>query len=145
MSLTEMLDNIPTLEEWMVPVYKAWERTAVPLRKYFYDISVFLGSKRIEHLFHMWPGVNITKDQKGLKFYVDVDMLDRRYLLNKWPNGQLFQFNKHISIPKPEIVMGQVPEKIWQKADSKANAKLEERVAELEKLVIKLQNQLNDK
>lgn len=140
-----MLDNIPTLEEWMVPVYKAWERTAVPLRKYFYDISVFLGSKRIEHLFHMWPGVNITKDQKWLKFYVDVDMLDKRYLINTWPNWQLFQFDKHISIPKPETIMWRRPEKVWQKADDKHNSKLEERVAELEKLVIKLQNQINDK
>lgn len=144
MSLTELLDNIPNLEEWMVPVYKNGERTAVPLRKYFYDISVFLWVKRIEHLFRMWPGVNISKWKDGIKFYVDIDMLDKRYLITRDTKWLLYQFNKQIPIPKPEIVMQAPVEKIWQKVD-KANDDLEKRVAELEKMVIKLNNQLQSK
>ena len=104
MALTELLDEVPVLENWMVPVYKNWLRTAVPLKKYFHDISVFLWTKRIEHLFSMWPGVNITKDKNWLKFFVDLDMLDKRYMLYKDPSGKLYQHQKNISVPKEETL-----------------------------------------
>jgi len=135
-----MLDTIPNLENWMVPVYKDWEWTAIPLRKYFYDISVFLWVKRIEHLFHMGPGINITKDKTWLKFYVDIDMLDKRYLLSRDQSWQLYQFNKHINIPKPEAIKQAPVEKIAQKSDPKIEA-LEKRIQELEKFVIRFSYQ----
>ena len=140
MALTELLDNVPVLENGMVPVYKDWERTAIPLRKYFHDISVFLWTKRIEHLFHMGPGVNIMKDKKWLKFYVDLEMLDKRYALYNDPSWKLLQWRQFVRLPKPETT--QAPkEVIWEKRNNQED--LEERVAILEKIVMKFMS--NDK
>jgi hypothetical protein len=55
MSLTEMLDSIPELENGMVPIYKDGEWTAIPLRKYFYDISAYLSIQKIKDL--ILPGI----------------------------------------------------------------------------------------
>jgi len=137
MSLTEMLDNIPDLENGMVPVYKDWERTAISLKKYFYDISVFLSVDRIKELFKMWPWVLISKDKNWMKFFIDVEMLDKRYLINQDPRWQLFQLNRYIPIPKQEIVRAAPTEKIGIPTNDKA---LEDRVAELERTVIRLMN-----
>ena len=139
MWMTEMLDNIPELEEGMVPVFKWGERTAIPLRKYFYDISVFLWVKRIEHLFISWTGINIHKDKNGLKIATNFKHLDDRYLIYQDWQWNIFQNNKQIRLPKPHITMPAKVETIWKKPDVK-NTKLEARVAELESIVIMLLN-----
>lgn len=138
MSLTEMLDSTPDLENWMVPIYKDWERTAISLKKYFYDISVFLSVDRIKELFKMGPGVLISKDRNGIKFYIDAEMLDKRYLINKDPSWKLFQFNRYIPIPKNETTRVMAKEIVGK--PKKSVNDLEDRVTELEKIVIKLMN-----
>lgn len=144
MWITSLLDNAPELQNGMVPIYKDWWRTAIPLTKYFHDVSVFLSTNKIQDLLHMWHWVNILKDKKGIKFYVDLEALDKRYIINRDNTGQLHQNQKYIPLPKPEIMMSQPKEKIG-KQKKEDDSKLEERVAELEKLVIKLQNQINEK
>jgi hypothetical protein len=138
-----MLDTIPNLENWMVPIYKDWERTAIPLHKYFYDISVFLSVNKIQDLLHMGNWVHILKDRRWIKFSVDLDMLDKRYLINKDSRWQLHQMNKYIPIPKPEVTITSPVQKIWEKP-SKKEAALEARVAELEKIIIKHSNLFED-
>jgi len=71
-------------------------------------------------------------------------MLDKRYLISKDEQGKLYQFKKQIPIPKPEIIMQAPVEKINQKPDPK-NKELEERVSLLERMVIKLTDQINSK
>lgn len=140
MSITEMLDNIPSLEEGMVPVYKWWERTAIPLRKYFYDISVFLWIKRIEHLFQNGTGINITKDKSWIKISSNFKHLDGRYIIQQDKQGNIYQNNKQIRLPKGEVIVHAPIEKIWQKTETSDTTVLEWRVAELEKTVIMLLN-----
>lgn len=145
MSLTEMLDNLPTLEEGMVPIFKWWEWTAIPLRKYFYDISVFLWIKRIEHLFQSGTWVNVHKDKNGIKLAANLTHLDSRYLIKQDAGGNIYQNWKRIKLPQSEIIyQSKQPETIGKKPD-KSQVELEERVAELEKMVIKLNNQLQSK
>lgn len=139
-----MLDNVPVLEEGMVPIYKWWERTAIPLRKYFYDISVFLWIKRIEHLFQPGTWVNVHKDKNGIKFATNFKHLDSRYIIQQDDKGNLYQNWNQIRLPKREIVVQAPTEKLGAKPD-KSNEDLEKRVAELEKMVISLNNQLQSK
>jgi hypothetical protein len=141
MWMAEMLDEVPELEEGMVPVFKWGIRTAIPLRKYFYDISVFLWVKRIEHLFQNGTGINVARGKNGIKISVNFHHLDDRYIIKQDPQGNIWQNGKQIRLPKPHTPARQTSEVIGVKPVV-VDTKLEERVSELEKIIIRLNNQL---
>jgi len=145
MSITEMLDNVPDLEEGMVPVFKNWERTAIPLKKYFHDVSVFLSVNRIQDLFKMGSGIKINKDRNGIKFSLDYSTIDPRYFLTRAPDWLIFQNNKNIPMPKPEITISPAKEKIGKKPEKVESPDLTSKVSEIESTILRMGNQIMSK
>jgi len=142
MSLTELLDNVEVIKDWVIPIYRDGQWTTVELNKYFYDISVYLSIHRIQDLLKMGNGVHILKDRKGITFTLDFDMLNKLYKITRDERWNLFQWGKMIPMPKPEIVINPGRESSAKKAEPKVDNSA---FSELEKAVIKQWNTILSK
>lgn len=129
------------LENGTILIVKDGEWTPYKLSKLFYDVSSALNVNRLEWLFGTWQGIYIKKDNNSLSFNIDMNILDKHYSIVRDDKWNLYQWWKMIPLPKIDIVQPKQPEIIWKK---KEDEDLEKRVAELEKIVIKLQNKILD-